>query len=381
MAKCRCGAYREFTQVECPACTRLSQERDIQDARSLFSDLFPQRANETALAQQALEVVRINELKKNNQILIEQTIHPSEAYKHGYDCKDVSEFYIDDKGAFTFTHNDPYILPKLKEQYIQGVFDKLKNDPSPGPRFTSEAAFNAGYCREHQPEIVYTLNADEYHLAPQYKNIIKPIVFSIDKETGAAKLKSTNFPFNSQLLNTAYQNGLNKYLDEINTEELKLSRKTDILNKEKIQIENEVQAKLERKKVMAIKIATALMAILVCISEYFINGLSYFFALGVSSFFVLRWINKYEGFDIPFLGTIPFFVLAGFLIYLLKPIAFNFNGINVVAPSVNSAVLSSQGGPVEMSTEQLCNYFKGEPAYDAERRTFLEAKIKEFCKE
>lgn len=255
MATCySCGGYKP-DGGSCPACRKIESDKRLAEEQMEANREIAATQMKAQIAMTAMiakdnqkkhdalmeqEEIRLKELKKQTQILLEQGLIEDEVYQRGFnfDDKDLPLFpdesdpwayvSIDEKGNYIIGNlNNPYVQEKFKKAYLKGVNDKLEQDYSKGPgiEFMSEAAFNCGYTRNVDATICYpSQDRPRYRYDPE---ISPDFSESVDEDDGSCVL-SFNMPYRTEVLNDAFQAGISKYLKEQNTKAKKDSRLANI---------------------------------------------------------------------------------------------------------------------------------------------------------
>ena len=250
MSTCsRCGGFKP-DYGQCSACAKIDSDRRIaEEQREANEDIARRNLKVQAgiaafMAADAQkkhnelmehEEIRLQELKKQTQILLEQNLTVEEVYQMGFnfeDANDAAEFdedlpvylSLDDRGNIVASYDNPYVQVKFRKAYAKGIEDKLKQDYSKGPgvEFMSEAAFNRGYMRSEYCSILFPSSGQPRfmlttEIKPNYSE-------SVNQDDGSLQCEWTA-PYNSEILNQSFEAGINKYLKEQNT----LAKKKDRL--------------------------------------------------------------------------------------------------------------------------------------------------------
>lgn len=272
MATCyKCGGFKP-DYGQCPTCAKIesdeklaadrirSDQRLAEEQREANEEIARQniRAQETIAAQMAadsqkkhdelmeMEEVRLNELKKQTQILLEQGLTEDEVYQKGLNFEErymPSLFEIDDhevilklndRGDIFAEYDNPYVQQKYRQAYKKGVEDRLKRDYSKGPgiEFMSEQAFNIGYKintlndSRMDPATIYFPNRNSPRFV--YCPLENPEVSVAVNEKDGTLECDWNYPYDSEVLNDSFEAGIHKYLKEQNTAENMKSRLAEI---------------------------------------------------------------------------------------------------------------------------------------------------------
>jgi hypothetical protein len=255
MATCyNCGGYKP-DGGSCPTCRKIESDKRLAEEQMEANREIAATQMKAQIAMTAMiakdnqkkhdalmeqEEIRLKELKKQTQILLEQGLNEDEVYQRGFnfDDKDLPLFpdesdpwayvSIDEKGNYIIGNvNNPYVQEKFKKAYLKGVNDKLKQDYSKGPgiEFMSEAAFNCGYTRNVDATICYpSQERPRYRYDPE---IAPDFSGSVDEDDGSLEFDWVE-PYDSDVLNQSFEAGVEKYLKEQNTAEKKNIRLAEI---------------------------------------------------------------------------------------------------------------------------------------------------------
>ena len=259
MATCsRCGGFKPEYGL-CPTCAKMESDRELAEKQieaneelarrnmkvqagiAAFMAADAQKKHDALMEQ---EEVRLKELKKQTQILLEQGLSVDEVYQKGFNFEEENEsddldidryvqLELDDRGNIIASYENPYVQDKFRKAYKKGIEDRLKKDYSKGPgtEFMSEGAFNHGYLISEYCPIFFTDKVNPRFLFAAER---QPVVSeSVNQEDGSLECNWVK-PYDSDLLNQSFEAGINKYLKEQNT----LAKKTARLDELKKQKEN-----------------------------------------------------------------------------------------------------------------------------------------------
>ena len=167
MATCyKCGGFKP-DYGQCPACAKIasderlaadrirSDERLAQEQREANAEIAHQNLKVQAgiAALMALdsqkkhnelmkqEEIRLKELKKQTQILLEQGLTVDEVYQNGFNFEDLNNdesisferhirLQLNDRGDFIAKYENPFIQSKFRKAYQEGIEDKIKKKKS-----------------------------------------------------------------------------------------------------------------------------------------------------------------------------------------------------------------------------------------------------------
>ena len=266
MATCyKCGGFKP-DYGQCSTCARIESDKRIaeeqmENSRELAAQNLKVQAGIAALMAldsqkkhnelRQQEEIRLKELKKQTQILLEQGLTVDEVYQNGFNFEDLNNdesisferhirLQLNDRGDFIAKYENPFIQSKFRKAYQEGIEDKIKKNYSKGAgiEFMSEAAFNHGYMRNGSCVIIYPgiANRPRWFFYPPRKPEISE---SINEQDGSVECNWIE-PYDSEILNQSFEAGVNKYLKEQNTLAKKNQRLAEI-NQEK-QIEQNEKA-------------------------------------------------------------------------------------------------------------------------------------------
>ncbi len=254
MATCySCGGYKP-DGASCPACRKIESDKRLAEEQMEANREIAATQMKAQIAMTAMiakdnqkkhdalmeqEEIRLKELKKQTQILLEQGLTVDEVYQEGFNFEDLNNdesisferhirLQLNDRGDFIAKYENPFIQSKFRKAYQEGIEDKIKKNYSKGAgiEFMSEAAFNHGYIRNGSCVIVYPgiTNRPRWFFYPPRKPEISE---SINEQDGSVECNWIE-PYDSEVLNQSFEAGINKYLKEQNTKAKKDSRLADI---------------------------------------------------------------------------------------------------------------------------------------------------------
>jgi hypothetical protein len=276
MATCyNCGGYKP-DGGSCPTCRKIESDRRLaEEQRQANDDIARQNlkmqveiaafmAKDSQKKHNELleqEEVRLKELKKQTQILLEQGLTEEEIYQIGLNFEETgsrSLFEIDDhevilklndRGDFFAEYDNPYVQQKFRQAYKKGVEDRLNRDYSKGPgiEFMSQEAFNIGYTINMIDDPQFISGEIYFPNKQSPRFIFRPesdseVWKTINEEDGSLNCEWVE-PYDSDVLNQSFKAGVEKYLKEQNTAENKSIRLAEI--------------QLEQTKQRAVKVAKA----------------------------------------------------------------------------------------------------------------------------
>lgn len=270
MATCyKCGGFKP-DYGQCPACAKIasderlaadrirSDERLAQEQREANAEIAHQNLKVQAgiaalmaldsqkkhneLMQQ--EEIRLKELKKQTQILLEQGLTLDEVYQNGFNflnCDDIFDINedtkcvrlsLDERGNIYPTYDNPYVQDKFQKAYQKGIEDRVKQDFSKGPgvEFMSDEAFKHGYLRSEDCAITFPKVGSPRFT--YYAERQAEFYEEIDQIDGTLKFTDIIYPYAAVFLNQSFLDGIEKYLREQNTLQKKKNR-LDEINREK----------------------------------------------------------------------------------------------------------------------------------------------------
>jgi hypothetical protein len=281
MATCyNCGGYKPDGGF-CPACRKIESDKRIAaEQREANENLARQqlRAQEELAALMAAdsqkkhdelmlqEEIRLKELKKQTQILLEQGLTVDEVYQNGFNFEELNEsddfdylpyvqLKMDERGNIIAVYENPYVQDKFRKAYQKGIDEKLNKNYSKGPgiEFMAEAAFNHGYLRSEYCPVSYPnkKNVRFFYAAPRQPEVSE----SINQQDGSIECNWVE-PYDSDILNQSFEAGVEKYLKEQNTAEKKNIRLAQLqqehAQQRAIEVAND-EAKVVRAKQQAVK--------------------------------------------------------------------------------------------------------------------------------
>jgi hypothetical protein len=272
MAICyTCNSFKP-DNGQCPNCAKMEADKRLADARIASDERLASeqreaneelarrniRAQERIAAHMAadsqkkhdelmeMEEVRLNELKKQTQILLEQGLTEDEVYQKGQNFEErymPSLFDIDDhevilklndRGDIVAEYDNPYVQQKFRQAYKKGVEDRLKRDYSKGPgiEFMSEEAFNAGYkvnsISDSRGGVATIYFPNKKSIRFIYRALSDPDASVLLNEEDGTLECYWNEPYDAEVLNDSFEAGVKKYLKEQNTAAKKKSRLAEI---------------------------------------------------------------------------------------------------------------------------------------------------------
>lgn len=253
MATCSvCGGFK-VDGYKCPTCTKIEFDRELAQDQNKANQLLAREQIKTqfdiadSLAKNLqvkhnelmeIEERRLKEQKKQTQILLEQSLTEEEVYQIGLNFEekntlsqaelfgDIDSWVLlslDEKGNIVEKNANPYVQEKFRKAYQKGINDRLKRDYSIGPgiQFMIEAAFQNGYLRKEYPTI-YFPDQKSKRFALSATN--PPYFYEAANEKTGELECLWDCPYESEFLNRAFEEGVDKYLAEQNTLENKESR-------------------------------------------------------------------------------------------------------------------------------------------------------------
>ena len=257
MATCTgCGGFKP-DYGQCSTCAKIDSDRRIAEEQreanediarrnlkvqagiAAFMAADSQKKHNELMEQ---EEIRLKELKKQTQILLEQGLTVDEVYQKGFNFEEENEsddcdpdryvqLQIDERGNIIAVHENSYVQDKFRKAYQKGIDDQLKKNYSKGPgiEFMADAAFNHGYLRSKYCPVLYPSN-DNFRFiygAPRQPEVSE----SINQQDGSIECNWVE-PYDSDVLNQSFEAGINKYLNEQNTLAKKNSRLAEIKNEQ-----------------------------------------------------------------------------------------------------------------------------------------------------
>ena len=239
-----------FMVTTCPTCQQTgailkSHERQAEAARQ--RDYENQQRNEIAennraraiadaeYARAAAERATAAAVERQNRIIQEQRIKPTEAYNAGRDYIKSGYSYgnplnlrleICEIGAYQIYYNRKYETDTLDNEFLSGIVDNLPSLSNKAKAF-KDSAYHAG--RETAQGTLascFTLHTGVY----LHSDLIPSEAFdsglkrTIDLKTGELKM-TWNEPFSQDTLNNEYARGVNEVHAELNTPLMRAERK------------------------------------------------------------------------------------------------------------------------------------------------------------
>jgi hypothetical protein len=290
MATCyKCGGFKP-DYGQCPACAKIasderlaadrirSDERLAQEQREANAEIAHQNLKVQAgiAALMALdsqkkhnelmkqEEIRLKELKKQTQILLEQGLTVDEVYQNGFNFLNCDEIFdinedtkcvrlsLDERGNIYPSYDNPYVQDKFQKAYQKGIEDRVKQDFSKGPgvEFMSDEAFKYGYLRSQHCAITFPKVGSPRFT--YYAERQAEFYEEIDQKDGTLKFTDIIYPYAAVFLNQSFLDGIEKYLGEQNTLVKKNQRLAKIeeerAQQNAIQIANDEAAALRAKE-------------------------------------------------------------------------------------------------------------------------------------
>ncbi len=283
LAQERIESDRQLAQERIQSDRRLAEEQreaneeiarrnlKVQAGIAAFMAADAQKKHDELMEQ---EEVRLKELKKQTQILLEQGLTEDEVYQKGLNFEergqpslfDTDEHQVilrlTDRGDIFADYDNPYVQQKFRQAYKNGVEDRLKRDYSKGPgiEFMSEEAFNAGYKINTITDsrggaaTIYFPNKKSPRFI--YRALGDPEASLVVNEKDGSLECTWNLPYDSDVLNDSFEAGVEKYLKGQNTAAKKKARLDDIAQERAkqrlIKVAND-KAAAERAKAQAEK--------------------------------------------------------------------------------------------------------------------------------
>lgn len=256
----------------CPTCRQTKAIEDQHDFNRRQQERFNdqrleeiaagRRAVERAAAQQAaIAAQQAADARRNAAIAAEANITEHQAYLYGREYLDTHyqtgnplevKFYVSETGLLKMYGEDPYYLQNLNNAFVKGIFerkDECLKDGNLG--IIEQQAFLAGeqvVQGKLSSSFCLRTGTDVFGKEVFTKTVDCNIRSKIDEETGELLIKYKS-PFKTPHLNDSFKRGVNKALEEVNSEEYK-----------KYRLEHDVaDAKLEREITQQKKIHNTLL--------------------------------------------------------------------------------------------------------------------------